>query len=942
MTGIYNISSTAGFLPGLAKLLAEKLPEDELRRALVLLPSRRSCQKFAEIFNNEYRFKPIVKAIGDVDETFSDDANVVSSLEAGVIAADIISGIFKGRLPFEKAVALAASILTFLGELETYGQSLENLHSLHPEEYSQHWQDSMQLLSDFSARWQKSLEAQALQTFESRRNQYLLGTARQWRESPPDFPVIIAGSTGSIPATAELIKTVFQMPRGIIVLHGLDATPECRAWNGGLEAYHQYSLRMLLEKLGVAREAVISIDPQAAIDSGFMLPSACADEWVMRGGDDPYAHITCLKFENELRELKAIPHLIKKAALSNSHRIAVIATDKNLLHRISLQLRMDGLKHESSAGISLPETRAGNFALLAAIAFASGFSGLDMLAVLKHPLCHFGDGLYGDRSAYDFARFAEMNILRASKAYQNLGDIIRRLEHSGEDDEALSFFRALFDAASKKADIPQSTLESLNQFLQIMAGGDSSDSENLLLWNADGGAELQDALDELLMFKQTATLSRSALPGFLRKVLCSIVCSPAHDQEGGGGIFLLTPIEARLLAFDVVILAGMNDGNWPRTSSGDIWATNGMRETLGLPTIEHQAGLAAHDFVNALSSAKQVYITRSLKSGSALNTESRFLSRLALYAKIAYGSDIKNRDEALEVAEWLDYLHKPLQYTPAQEPLPSPPITARLAEIHATEVETLMRDPYEFYCSSILKLKPLDEVDSEADSRDFGIMIHELMASLARNFLTHSREEHLNILLEQAERGFHRLGYPPVLAVLWLPRIKRALEWALENEAARRSRYSKTYAEIKGAIDLSGFKLKARADRLDYNNAEIALVDYKTGTPPSLKDISTGKRPQILVEALIAEGGGFDATGTTNTHISELAFWKINGRDDGVVTELADSTVIRQLLADFKEHLPLMLEQFLRSDSAFYVANSGKPLASRYRHLERWEEWGIY
>ena len=39
-----------------------------------------------------------------------------------------------------------------------------------------------------------------------------------------DRPVIAAGSTGSIPATADLLRAIAELPRGAVVLPGLDTS----------------------------------------------------------------------------------------------------------------------------------------------------------------------------------------------------------------------------------------------------------------------------------------------------------------------------------------------------------------------------------------------------------------------------------------------------------------------------------------------------------------------------------------------------------------------------------------------------------------------------------------------------------------------------------------------------------------------------------------------
>ena len=50
------------------------------------------------------------------------------------------------------------------------------------------------------------------------------------RLASSDQPVIAAGSTGSMPATAKLLAAVAQLPHGAVVLPGLDMDLDEESW----------------------------------------------------------------------------------------------------------------------------------------------------------------------------------------------------------------------------------------------------------------------------------------------------------------------------------------------------------------------------------------------------------------------------------------------------------------------------------------------------------------------------------------------------------------------------------------------------------------------------------------------------------------------------------------------------------------------------------------
>ena len=48
--------------------------------------------------------------------------------------------------------------------------------------------------------------------------------------NPPKGPVIAAGSTGTVPATARLLKVIASLPNGAVVLPGLDYFLDDESW----------------------------------------------------------------------------------------------------------------------------------------------------------------------------------------------------------------------------------------------------------------------------------------------------------------------------------------------------------------------------------------------------------------------------------------------------------------------------------------------------------------------------------------------------------------------------------------------------------------------------------------------------------------------------------------------------------------------------------------
>ena len=99
------------------------------------------------------------------------------------------------------------------------------------------------------------------------RNALIRLEAARLRRNPPPGPVIAAGSTGSIPATAELLAAIARLPIGAVVLPGLDRALDERAWSAlaaetprpAVLGHPQYGLAKLLRRIGLTRADVAEI-----------------------------------------------------------------------------------------------------------------------------------------------------------------------------------------------------------------------------------------------------------------------------------------------------------------------------------------------------------------------------------------------------------------------------------------------------------------------------------------------------------------------------------------------------------------------------------------------------------------------------------------------------------------------------------------------------------
>jgi ATP-dependent helicase/nuclease subunit B len=330
----------------------------------------------------------------------------------------------------------------------------------------------------------------------------------------------------------------------------------------------------------------------------------------------------------------------------------------------------------------------------------------------------------------------------------------------------------------------------------------------------------------------------------LRQLLDERAVRPPYG--GHPRIFIWGLLEARLQRADLLILGGLNEGAWPAAPAPDPWLPPKVRAKLNMPTLEFRIGLAAHDFASALG-APEVLITRSRRDSKSPTVASRFLLRLDA---ISGGLP---RDLRLERLTRI--LDDPGPAEPVDRPAPSPPAEQRPEKISVTAVDRLKADPFAFYAQAILKLRALDPVDDDHTAKWKGTAVHKVLEDWLRQ-----DECDPDKLRPRAERLLQDEAIHPMLRALWAPRLLEAIDWivAMERENQARGRLPLT-AEAKGETVLAGVTVHGRVDRIDrLPDAALAIIDYKTGQPPSQKAVTEGFALQLGLLGLIGRAGGFE------------------------------------------------------------------------------------
>jgi ATP-dependent helicase/nuclease subunit B len=742
-------------------------------------------------------------------------------------------------------------------------------------ELSSHWQKSLDQLRLILSDWPDALRDRGRIDLADRRNRLLAAVARRWRERPPAQFVCAAGITSAAPALARLLGIVARLPAGMVVLPALDLAMGQEEWDelgpheadpaaGGrrraTETHPQFHLKLLIDRMSVGRGEIVPWRWGGASNRGrrdapavrgraiahAMAAARFTEKWQsLKPAERRLTGVRGLELADPAEEAQAIALALREALEEPGRTAALITPDRALARRVSAHLGRWRIEADDSAGRPLSQTPPGTLLLAAASAAAERFAPVPLLALLKHPLVM----AKGDRLGWlDGARLLD-RALRGPRPAAGLDGLTAFLaDRTGRDgalraDAALwwhdvvPLLRPLEQAAQEEAGLA-ALLAALRETATRLAG-DSA-------WAGPAGRTAAELLADLegAAGEGPERLKAAHLPELVERLMAAAAVRPPYGQHPR--LFIWGLLEARLQHADLIVLGGLNEGSWPALPAPDPWLAPRLRAELGLPSLERRIGLAAHDFATALG-ARQVLVTRARRDARAPAIASRFWLRLEAMTG--------GLTRAPALRKWARAIDRPAALRPARRPAPAPDPASRPKTISVTEVDRLKADPYAFYARKMLALMALDPVDADPTAAWRGSAVHAVLE-------TWMEEDECDPakLRARAEALLTSQEAHPLMRALWQPRLTEAIDFiANEVEANRALGRRPLAAEIWGAIDIAGVALGGKFDRIDrLADGGLAIVDYKTGSPPSGKAVAQGYSLQLGLLGLIAEQGGFE------------------------------------------------------------------------------------
>ncbi len=1022
---VYSVPPGCSFLTELVnslmegRLIAGFTPKHDplqLPLATIFVPNRRTARALAVAFldadGSKARLLPKIKTLGDTEDEFGlkqnlddlqHDLRVVGTLERQLELAKLIrkwvealSGETRRLYGDEEifipssqadAVRLSRDLCGLLDQITQQETSWDAIGKVIPEEHAQWWSITSTFLQIIMKHWPAMLAEQQLIDPAHKARLMIDRRIKHIESGSAAGPMIIAGTTGSVPSTRRLLRTVSCLRDGAIILPGLDKSMPDQEWKmlsanpltseDVLESHPQYGLANLLSDMGVDRDEVIELgtppqflnDRNRILSTVLSLPECCGSWKSNRAAvaDDALIealeNVALIEAITERQEALAIAIALRETLETPNKTAALVTPDRNLARRVGVELVRFGVNVDDSAGQPLANTPVGMF-VRQVVRICFDIAGkTDLAGLLKSALFRAGQS---KNNARELGEAIELLALRGSVGAPSSGYLHRFVERGlhqwqarkGEQDDAIPVewqsalehartIDRLFHASNQQLRgeeaIPLSTyILALREFLTNLT---MDETENSSLDGVSGTGEINALFDEMIgSAAGEFEIKRNDFPSVFEALLDGKVARV--NQITHPRLHIYGPLEIRLLDHDRVFMAGLNEGSWPQATRNDAFLNRTMRQQLGMASPEQRTGLAAHDFQQIMGK-REVVLSRSTRVDKAPTIASRWVQRLAAFVGEDAMGAVRNRGmRFLDLTAALDESDGTVSRRP--RPNPRPPVDVRPRRLPVTDIETWIRDPYALYAKRILKLRPLDTLERDADQLLRGILYHAIVEEYVdMDRLKVPFTAKLETIRQIASRLIAEQQLEPDVELVWKFRFdeiaRQFVDW--ENEYSAEKSIHRIHKELAGNTLLADgtFTLFARADRIDeLTDGSLVVLDYKTGSSPSPKQART-LSPQLALEGVIAQNGGFEKVEPGK--VGDLAFVRlIQGHGFGYQRIADRHTSVDYLIANTRRSLEELVISY-RDPETGYVSRRAPfregDISGDYDHLARTREWSF-
>ena len=939
MKNIYNIPANYHFFNSLSEFITQKFINDsdlsKLKYLKILLPNRRSCREFTKILTAKYPnvILPKIKAISDIsydDFCASGNQNNIpylqnilklkdySKLEYLLFLAKEINNldIFGFKKDFLESLKVSSNLAQLFEDIELQGINFNELSEIDDTNLPENKKVTLETLQILHLKIKKRLLNNDIYFGATKQNIIIDLYIDFLRESQPKHPIIIAGSTGSVLSGRKLIKAIAK--NNYVILHGLNRSDTKE------ENHPQFFLNNLLEYTQInqnqvedlkltnqlspdSRQGLLSqlmqpysslraqrSNPPSQPDNG--LPICARNDEDKESRSDLENNFVIVEAEDQIKEAKIIAQICNNLTKSKT---AIITNNVDLVKYIRFELDKEKIEFNDTTNKSILSSKLIEFIKLILLNYENSCNSHSLLALIKHKY-------FDKRNCSNLIFELETKILRQLKENSQIDGILKACK---SNTKITNFLKEL------KSDIfkisTYANLSNITDYIIEICEKFSNKSWLQILETQDANNEIHNLFQQLRLQE-----SINIDPKKISNIFANLFSQTGYFLKSNpdAQVQILSTIEARLLNFDNVIIASLNENDFPQIEKAG-WLGKKVKKDLGIDRQLKKVGQSSYDFCNYLSNSK-VFLTRHKQKGPKELIESPFLLKF------------KNLVDQFDVnVDKSDHYNTQLQKRSdikqinLSKPAGQPNDNQLFDQISITDITKLISNPYQIYIKKILKLKELKKIDYEPGYPEFGSFVHEVLEDYIKNNKCDNEHKLQSIFLKYFKNPNDKL--------VWWPKFENIFKNFKEIEQEFDN--CESLVEENVNFTIKNTKIIGKVDRIIIKDGEIEVLDYKTGQTPTKKDIIAGLQSQLTIAALIISQNRPET-------VTALTYFKLSSFLESEIKRVFNKEEeISQLIISAQDGLAKLIDHFINNNQPFTSTKNED--IKEYQSLIRSEEW---
>ena len=889
---IYNIPSTHNFLETLCNFLKKNISSD-LKKTIIILPTRRSCNELKRIFLNFSENKavilPKIKSIGDIN--FNDfcsenitENEIIKIQNYNLSQNDIQykfsliknllnwkkldkSNNFLKKLEIAQICDLSLELKRLLDEIDKNKCDIDNLNNIVPNELAQHWEKILEFLKYFLENWSKYTEEKKIISISNYKTKIINVLSNHFKTHKPHLTIIFAGITENTTTIKELLKNTLQYDNCYFFIKNTSINDINSDWWKEINYFHpKFKIKQILDYISdnISIKDITNYNKTnnlskklIDITKYFSLPYQYTNIWKTKiniSNDDisNFIKIECENSNDELKILSCIGYYYYNKFLNDKNdnqlynkSIAIIVSDNNFADKLEIFFSENfHIKVNNAFGNKVIKTPLIKYLLLILNVFLDNFSYISILSLLKNPFSLFG---YDNRDELNKQIIIFEEFIATEQVYtfdeiqsvlnqnQDVFDLIMRIKNLLTNFENDSF------------------LSMLDKHLEIAKNISCQKEELLKITEFEDF--FKNIFDNLIDNNDNEQFSYNDYKNLLHYFLSENSYSDKYELYPI--INIISPDESTLINYELVIISNLTNGSFPMEGYKDPWLNKNMRYNFNLPLKDEKNGLLFSYFIDLLYNSNVIltYSKKNFKGESLI--KSKFLMRFETFLQ-CQNLSLKKND-----IDWkyiYDELHENENKTNYIIQRPSPTIQYKyFTKISSAKIEKLVKNPYNIYIDEILKLKKKNYFfvdEKQINISNVRSIIDEYTKFFNENkTLFFNKKQKINEFLKYSENELKKIFEDSINFDVNLLTLKKfANKFVNDDNISRQNKYEINLNKFyKILLDqTNNFEIFTTINRFEKKqNNHIDIIEYISNTKKIEENL------ELIVEAIIMNNNNY-------------------------------------------------------------------------------------